>query len=52
MLIRQGPVMVQEAAVALVSAAAEAGEDEDFGRFYDVVMPFLLQVGLALGWWW
>ncbi|CAM9729618.1 unnamed protein product, partial [Ectocarpus sp. 12 AP-2014] len=44
MLIRQGPVMVQEAAVALVSAAAEAGEDEDFGRFYDVVMPFLLQI--------
>lgn len=39
--------MVQEAAVALVSAAAEAGQDEDFGRFYDVVMPFLMQVGLA-----
>lgn len=36
--------MVQEAAVALVSAAAEAGQDE-FGRFYDVVMPFLMQVG-------
>ncbi|CAN0226501.1 unnamed protein product [Pylaiella littoralis] len=43
LLIRQGPLMVQEAAVALVSAAAEAGQEE-FGRFYDVVMPFLMQI--------
>lgn len=36
--------MVQEAAVALISAAAEACQDEDFGRYYDAVMPFLMQV--------
>lgn len=36
--------MVQEAAVALVSAAAETCQDEDFGRYYDAVMPFLMQV--------
>lgn len=35
--------MVQEAAVSLVSTVAETGQ-EGFGRFYDVVMPFLMQV--------
>lgn len=40
--------MVQEAAVALVSTAAEACQDEDFGRYYDVVMPFLMQVRVCL----
>lgn len=35
--------MVQEAAVSLVSAAAEAG-DEEFGGFYNLIMPFLTQV--------
>lgn len=43
MLIRQGTLMVQEAAVSLVSTVAETGQ-EGFGRFYDVVMPFLMQV--------
>ena len=35
--------MVQEASVSLVSTVAETGQ-EGFGRFYDVVMPFLMQV--------
>ncbi|CAN0050903.1 unnamed protein product, partial [Laminaria digitata] len=43
MLIRQGALMVQEAAVSLVSTVAETGK-EGFGRFYDAVMPFLMQV--------
>lgn len=42
-LVQQGPLMVQEAAISLVSAAAEAAEEE-FGCFYDRVMPFLTQV--------
>ena len=35
--------MVQEASVSLVSTLAETGQ-EGFGRFYDVVMPFLMEV--------
>lgn len=42
-LVRQGPLMVQEASVALLSTTADAMED-DFGRFYDDVMPILTQV--------
>lgn len=38
--------MVQEASVSLVSAAAEAFQDE-FGGFYDVVMPILTLVSCA-----
>lgn len=43
-LVRTAVPMVKEAAVALISAAAEACQDEDFGRYYDAVMPFLMEV--------
>eukprot|EP00903_Cladosiphon_okamuranus_P012399 g11621.t1 len=43
-LVRTAVPMVKEAAVALVSAVAEACQDEDFGRYYDAVMPFLMKV--------
>ena len=47
MLIRQGTLMVQEASVSLVSTVAETGQ-EGFGRFYDLIMPFLMQVRCGL----